>query len=112
MSLKTKKNAGEFFEIGDLVVARRTSYKVRRHVSASPTQNRTTLPRSNNGLFWFYRFSNDAASVSSSLSAVIVDSYFLDDKRELFVCFFPSGEYKPFGAVELTLIQKGNKTTT
>ena len=108
--MKTKKNAGEFFEIGDLVVARRTSCKVRHHVSASPTQNRTTLPRSNKGLFWFYTNSPNKSDLRN-LSAVIVDSYFLDDKRELFVCLFPSGEYKPFGADELTLIQEGNKTT-
>lgn len=97
-------------EIGDLVVVSVAAYKVRSHIFASPTQNITTMQRSTRGLFWFYRDSTKDSN-SNHLSAIVVDSCSLCDGRELFICFFPFGELKPFEAHELTLIQKGNETT-
>lgn len=94
--------------IGDLIEVSAYSYRNRAHCEGSPTQNRTTMERSNKGLFWFYTKSPNKSDLRN-LSAIIVDSFFLADGRELFVCLFLSGELKPFEAHELTLIQKGNE---
>lgn len=111
MSLETKKNTVKLLEIGDLVKISAGLYNVRDQIRASTSQMNITAPRSQNGLYWFYQHtivSGAQYTLRRDMFAVVVDSFFLEDGRELFVCFSSDGKFKPFHQMELSMIQARN----
>lgn len=95
--------------IGDLVRISVAVYEKRSHIEASTNQGSATLPRSQNGLYWYYRYVRLIhKKPRHSTNAIVVDSAVLGDGRKIFVCLSPNGEFKPFVETELSLIIKGN----
>lgn len=105
--MKTKENAGKFFEIGDLVQCTRDTFCL-DGVVQSTEQNRETYQISQTGIFWKYEPYRIVLPANSLVLIIDLIPHFRKENDHLFICLGSNGKPVPLLDNKITLIQKTN----